>query len=92
MTFIESRHCKPRNIRAFDINTDIPLPVPTEYDRYPIERLEVGDCFFVPESCVAPKNVTHHYYKARKLGLNHSYTRRWGTYNGVDGTMVWRTA
>ena len=84
--------------KQFSVEKDVPVPgsndddnlyvAQPKYERYPVEHLEEGDSFFVPNE--SPYFVTGYYYKALKLGLKHHYRRREVVEAGVRGTRVWR--
>jgi hypothetical protein len=84
--------------KQYSVENNVPVPGSTDdnnlylnqpkYQRYPVEKLEVGDSFFVPNE--TPHNCTNFYYKAMKLGLKHRYRRAYVEEGGVSGTRVWR--
>lgn len=68
---------------------DIAIPIPPKAEhggrpqKYPYDRLAVGDSFFVPRTNLS----THHW----KLRTGWSFTRRVVTEDGIRGSRVWRT-
>ncbi len=70
----------------FNIDKDVPLPVPAgRTAKYPWAQMQVGDSFFIPGMTM--KNFGGTAYTAGKK-LGHKYVVR----AQDDGLRVWRTA
>lgn len=76
--------------KQFKIDKDIPIPNPSGHvgSWTPLlEKLEVGDSFFVPDR--APDQIAAR-APANKLGIKITM-RQWEEPDGSRGTRIWRT-
>ncbi len=76
----------------FEIDKNVPLPArgtSTGGKKYPFERMEVGDSFFVPWTQGSKNSVNSSAYWAKKR-YGFGFTTR--TDNDYGGIRVWRVA
>lgn len=64
------------------------VPPPSRL-KYPLEKLDVGDSFFVPEKTGQSMRTTVSHYQRTRGG---KFITREVTEAGVSGTRVWRVA
>jgi hypothetical protein len=77
----------------YKVETGIPIPPPVhrvhrKKSGYPLDEMEVGDCFFVPGKKTEQVSTT--YYLKKHPGFR--VKRRCVMHNGRLGVRVWRVA
>lgn len=76
----------------FTVESNVPMPATTlRGSKYPVEKLQQGDSFFVPAKKSSPLSV---YSCCKRIAVRNNFTisMRKMTENGVEGCRIWRTS
>lgn len=74
----------------FTVESNVPMPTTTlRGSKYPVEKLQPGDSFFVPAKKASPVSV---YSCCKRIATRNNFTisMRKLTESGVEGCRIWR--
>jgi hypothetical protein len=89
-------------MQVYEIRSDIPVPKKRSWNhkgaaRYPIDKMKVGDSFFVPSSTAKYTCVRQYLFILTKKQLEKGQTKKRLRFhgkelveNGVEGSRHWR--
>lgn len=69
-----------------EIKIDKNVPMPNARGKYPLDKMEIGDSFFVAEMTSSSMSGTFPRLRPK------TFTTRTATENGVKGLRVWRAS